>query len=468
MGRSGEDFLSPSIQADTMRSAAERAGHTVKSVWQDIDVSGRSMNRPGLQAAMASARAGDISVLWVYDLSRFARNAAEGLTELAAIEKVGVEVLSATETLDRSTPTGKLSAGLLLLMAEMKSDQIGEQWRRVHQANAERGVWHGGVPAGYVRLGRRDIAPCPVEGPLWTEVFRRYAAGEGLRSLAQWMSSARGVTVQPSHLSRSLRKVAYLGVVTKDGREYPGRHEALVDQETFDRVQVRLEENALVHSRVKGAAHAFAGLVRCGLCGGAANKRPQRGRDPCLFCRTSVHNPAACPGIGWPSLTPVEGTVLRMLAERVATFADTSAAQADAEAARRARAVSDARTLADELAMTEKALGSLAVHLARGVLSPTAYAAASQELEQSLAVLKGRAAETQRAQVAPVFHEAASLGRALLDLWPSMSSAERNEATRTLVSKVLVAPAVKRGSKARRVLQVVWTDGTSTSSDSLT
>jgi site-specific DNA recombinase len=462
MGRAGEDFLSPSIQVDTMRAAAARAGDEVVEVWEDLDVSGRSMTRPGLQQAQAAAAAGHIDVLYVHDLSRWARNAADGLRELAAIERAGVDVVSATEAVDRRTSSGRLTAGVLLLLAEHYSDLVGDRWRAAITANAERGVWHGRPPRGYVRTGRRELAPDPVLGPVWSEVFRRYAAGEGLRPLAQWLTGTTGVVHEPNVVSRTLRSPAYLGRVVLGDQVLPGRHEPLVDEVTWKAVQRRLEANARVPSRTKQAVHSLAGLLRCGRCGGPLNKRNRRDRNgpAFVYCKHGLLDRTLCQGIGSPPLAPLEAAVLEQLRQRLAQWRDTSGDLAAVEQAKAARAAADARTVQDELARTERALGALAVKLAQGVLSDTAYRAATRELEAALERLRAQAVELAAVEEAPAPTEAASLAEALLELWDGMPTDQQNAGLRTHVRQVHVLPATSAGSRRPRRVRVTWLDGT--------
>src|SRR5262249_28552982 len=120
----------------------------------------------------------------------------------------------------------------------------------------------GGTPAmaplGYLNIreivdGRevRTVAFDPERGPLIAEAFELYATGEwtartlldhlterGLRTRA-----IRSCPPKPLSLSRLwaiLRSRYYLGYVHYRGAEYPGRHEPLVGEEVFDRVQAVL------------------------------------------------------------------------------------------------------------------------------------------------------------------------------------------------------------------------------------
>lgn len=451
MGRAGEDFLSPSIQADTMRTAAARAGHTVVEVWEDIDVSGRSMERPALAEAMTAAREGRIDVLWVYDLSRFARNAAGALAELAVIEKTGVEVLSATETLDRKTSSGRLTAGVLLLLAEHYSDLVGDRWRGVIAANAERGVLHGKAPIGYVRTERRTVVPDPVLGPAMTEAFRRAAAGESIQLLAREMSRMVGRAIMPTTVRLALRSPTYLGLVRHKGQVLPGRHEPLTDRETWDLVQLRLAAAAQIPPRSKEARYALAGLVKCGGCGRALWRRlpNKRMKGEYLVCRGKrIDGTSTCPGIGMPKVADVEAVVLDELRGRLVDIDDTAAAEA-VRLSRLERSHADLRSVLDEAGRVERALGALAVKNAEGLISDAAYTAAATQLEARARNLREQRqqAETALADDLTVTR-ARDLATRLLEMWPGMTPQERNAALRTHVERVIV----RRGEGYRPVI----------------
>src|SRR5690606_38804518 len=69
-------------------------------------------------------------------------------------------------------------------------------------------------------------------------------------------------------LLQLLRNVTYLGKVKHHDQVYEGEHEAIIDPETFDQVQARLDANTSDHgSRVCNTNNALLkGLVRCVHC----------------------------------------------------------------------------------------------------------------------------------------------------------------------------------------------------------
>jgi site-specific DNA recombinase len=82
----------------------------------------------------------------------------------------------------------------------------------------------------------------------------------------------RGTPKRPSApLSRSmvhrvLRDDYYVGIVTRKGVKRPGRHEAIIDRETFDQVQRVLDAHRASGDRSHKHTHYLTGSLFCGVC----------------------------------------------------------------------------------------------------------------------------------------------------------------------------------------------------------
>lgn len=137
-------------------------------------------------------------------------------------------------------------------------------------------------------------------------------------------------------------------------------------------------------------------------------------------------------------MAEVEAKVLEEIRLQLVEINDVSAASA-VRLSVQARGRADLRSVLDELARAEKAVGAMAVQLAEGVLSPAAYASGSALLEERLGALRLRKQAAEAAMVDDLDVEAARhLAAALLELWPSMTTKDRNSALRTHVDRVIV------------------------------
>ncbi len=88
-------------------------------------------------------------------------------------------------------------------------------------------------------------------------------AQRGLRTRANRYPSG---PISVSKLAEMLRDPYYIGYVRYKGELYHGRHEPLIDVETFDRVQAIMDERSEKGSRQRKHHHFLKGLLWCGRC----------------------------------------------------------------------------------------------------------------------------------------------------------------------------------------------------------
>ena len=106
--------------------------------------SGSRADRPGLRAALAYAREGDVLVTWKLD--RLGRSLPHLIETVAALERRGVGFRSLTEAIDTTTPGGRLVFHLFAALGQFERDLIRERTRAGLAAAAGRGRTGGRKP----------------------------------------------------------------------------------------------------------------------------------------------------------------------------------------------------------------------------------------------------------------------------------------------------------------------------------
>jgi site-specific DNA recombinase len=104
---------------------------------------------------------------------------------------------------------------------------------------------------------------------------------EGLRTNATRKLPEQRVGA--NRLSTILRNDYYLGIVRYSGKAYPGRHDHLVDEATFERVQDVLELQRHAGERSWKHHHYLVGTVFCAECGSRLIYSRNRGRSGALY-----------------------------------------------------------------------------------------------------------------------------------------------------------------------------------------
>jgi site-specific DNA recombinase len=150
MGRGGDDFHSPDVQTNAMRRLT--AGLQEVDVIEDIDQTGRTFSRDGIDKIRKLAEAHAIDAVAVYNVSRLGRNVLESLKFLTWLAERGVTILSATEHIDTGTPSGRWMLTNMLAIAEMRSDEISGEWARTIHHRAPASPTASRPPATYAAL----------------------------------------------------------------------------------------------------------------------------------------------------------------------------------------------------------------------------------------------------------------------------------------------------------------------------
>ena len=242
--------------------------------------------RPEFQAMIAYIREHpNVRYVIVYMLSRFARNRLDDAIMVATLEKLGVRLISAVEKSIDDTPTGRMLHGMLAVINEYSSAQSGADISYKMGQKAKNGGTISRAPVGYLnvaeRIDDREIRTViidPVRAPLIRVAFELYATGE--YSLADLVDElyergfrmpryGRYPTERPISVSRLavlIHDRYYIGWITYEGEEFKGRHEPLISEDLFDRVQDIANSRSQAQELRRVHHHTLKGSLFCGSC----------------------------------------------------------------------------------------------------------------------------------------------------------------------------------------------------------
>jgi len=116
-------------QAVALREYAAHRGFEIIEEYRDEGISGSKDSRPALDRLMKDARARKFDVVIVARFDRFARSVSHLLRALEEFSHLGIDFVSLSESIDTSTPMGKMIFTVLGAVAELERNLIKE---RVH------------------------------------------------------------------------------------------------------------------------------------------------------------------------------------------------------------------------------------------------------------------------------------------------------------------------------------------------
>lgn len=164
----------PSMQLDELRSYCERRGWHVAGEFVDVGVSGVKERRPQLDALVAVCRKREIDAVVVYRYDRFARSLRQLVNALGEFDALGIQFVSLYESVDTSTPNGRLVFGIFASIAEFERELIRERVRSGIAAARARGR-HVGRPRRDIDMER--IAALRARGRSWRAVGQELGLG---------------------------------------------------------------------------------------------------------------------------------------------------------------------------------------------------------------------------------------------------------------------------------------------------
>lgn len=114
--------------------------HGVDSIVTD-KASGATMKRKGLEKVLNALREGDVLVIWKLD--RLGRTVSGVLDVIEKIEATGVQLKVLTESIDTTTPWGRMVMTILLALAQMERELTSQRTKAGIEAKRRAGKQHG-------------------------------------------------------------------------------------------------------------------------------------------------------------------------------------------------------------------------------------------------------------------------------------------------------------------------------------
>lgn len=345
-----QDEYSPDSQLKKIREFAEKEGYIIPDeyVFYDDGISGKNVkNRDDFNRMIAIAKEPDrpFDIIYVWKLSRFARNQEQSIVYKNLLKKKGITVKSVSEPIPDG-PFGKLIERIIEWMDEFYLINLGTEVTRGMTERVSRGEPVVHAPFGYLNAEKTYI-PDNESGSasIVKEIFERYANGQKQREIAIILGQ-RGILTKRGNLPENrwveyiLRNPVYIGKMrwTSDGsravhnREfesdsiniYDGNWEPLISMELWEKVQQTLDEQKKAYpkyaKRQQPINYMLKGLVRCGDCGGTmAMSSAKSGKAQIRTMQCCNYSRGTCITSHSITMPKVENAVIQGLKQAIKT-----------------------------------------------------------------------------------------------------------------------------------------------------
>lgn len=238
--------------------------------YEDYGYTGANMDRPGLQNLFADIRNGLIDCVLVYKMDRLSRSHYDIIRIVDGFFKEhNICFASASEAIDTATSDGILLMNVLGSFGQFEREQTRIRVKDKIRTSRKQGIWTGGhSPLGY-KIVDHKLALDEETAPLVRSVFEDYIQGKSLREVARRLNTHRSENLSPftyKQLLALIRNPICKGYIPDGGMLYPGRHEALVSEETWQQANDILHAKKVCCAPHKPSDALLKGIIRCEAC----------------------------------------------------------------------------------------------------------------------------------------------------------------------------------------------------------
>ncbi len=258
-----EEGYSIDAQKEMLTAHCVSKGIKKYKYYIDGGFTGSNINRPELKRLIGDINDGLISCVLVYKLDRLSRSQKDTLYLIEDIfNPNGVDFVSLNESMDTSTPLGRLMLGILSAFAQLERENIRERTSMGMKERIKAGYWMGGgrVPFGYDYDQSSGILVPNQDSETVKRVYSLYLSGYSTASISKILG------ISNERLTRQiLARKTYAGYMVYKGEEYIGKHIPIIELDTFLQVQSMRELRG--GRKIKSTAHLLSGFMVCGDCG---------------------------------------------------------------------------------------------------------------------------------------------------------------------------------------------------------
>ncbi len=164
---------------------------------------------------------------------------------------------------------GKFVQTVLSGAAQLEREMIVERVKNKIATSKEQGLWMGGtLPLGY-DVKDKELIINEKEAKIVGHIFERYLELKSMAELARELNSQGYRTKSDIFKKATVRRIItnpiYMGKIRHYEKEYEGKHEAIIEEEKWQKAQELIKNQP--YRKAKYEEALLKGIIKCKSCG---------------------------------------------------------------------------------------------------------------------------------------------------------------------------------------------------------
>jgi site-specific DNA recombinase len=241
-----------------IQSQRELGWKALPKQYDDGGISGGTLQRPALKDLLADIEAGQVDLVVVYKVDRLTRSLMDFSKIIETFDARNVSFVSVTQQFNTANSMGRLTLNMLLSFAQFEREVTAERIRDKIAASKRKGMWMGGLPPLGYDVRDKKLIINPDEAKIVQKLFDLYLEHKSVRKLKAeadrigFRTKRRiygdkvtgGQPFTRGHLYCLLHNPIYIGEVAHKGETFMGQHDAIIDQNIWEKAQRLLADQA--------------------------------------------------------------------------------------------------------------------------------------------------------------------------------------------------------------------------------
>ena len=291
-------------QKDAAHEYAEHHGYHIIKEYDDPAYSGTRDDRPAFQLMLYEVEKLRPAYLILWKTDRLSRDRIDAVMAKKRLRECGVKIVYVAESIpDDDEATQILMESIYEAMAASFIVSHRKNVVRGMTYNAENAFYNGVKMLGYVGEVDHKYEIDQATAPTVRRIFKEYTEGVPMQKICDSLNNAGQKTVRGNKFTvNSLRNIlvnrAYIGEYKFGKTLIPDGMPRLIDDETFQKAQAKLEANKRggkgaikkLHPEIEIEDYWLTGKICCGLCGGTMQGVSGTSRSGSLYYYYSCIN----------------------------------------------------------------------------------------------------------------------------------------------------------------------------------